>query len=379
MSVFRRGKIYHYEFTFKGVRFRGSTEETQREAAKTVEAQKRVEARKTVKERGVAPSGGRHEITLSTATERYFQEKAAGTSSESTTDYQLENIVRIVGLRTTLSAIQDDIVSDFVAKRRGEKSGRAPKDHTALCRCERCALSPATVNRETELLRRVMRRAQRAWKAKIDDMPNWDVHMLPEADQRIRELTASEEQGLFEHLRPDFHPMVLFCLLTGVRKNTAITLTWHQVDFDARVIRYKAKSRKPGGENKIIPMTGEIAALLQTLKGDNAIKVFTYICKRSRMNRRKGERYPFSSAGWTKEWRAALAAAKIEDFRFHDLRHTTATRILRHARNLKAVQVLLGHSDITTTARYAHAMVDDVRAAMEQVPTKPPTVVAAKK
>ena len=62
---------------------------------------------------------------------------------------------------------------------------------------------------------------------------------------------------------------------------------------------------------------------------------------------------------------AALKAAGIKDFRFHDLRHTAATRALRESGNLKVVQQLLGHADIATTARYAHAMTDDVRDVME--------------
>ncbi len=93
--------------------------------------------------------------------------------------------------------------------------------------------------------------------------------------------------------------------------------------------------------------------------------MFTYVCKRSRGQRRKGERYPFSKNGWRKDWWRALEAAGIEDFRFHDLRHTAATRVLRTSNNLQVVQEMLGHSDIGTTARYAHAMTEDVRAAME--------------
>ncbi len=56
----------------------------------------------------------------------------------------------------------------------------------------------------------------------------------------------------------------------------------------------------------------------------------------------------------------------MTDFHFHDLRHTSATRILRKS-NLRVVQQLLGHSDIATTTKYAHAVDDDIRNAMEAV------------
>jgi site-specific recombinase XerC len=57
--------------------------------------------------------------------------------------------------------------------------------------------------------------------------------------------------------------------------------------------------------------------------------------------------------------------AKLLDYRFHDNRHTAATGILRATGNLKVVQKLLRHSNIATTAKYAHALIDDVRDAME--------------
>lgn len=61
-------------------------------------------------------------------------------------------------------------------------------------------------------------------------------------------------------------------------------------------------------------------------------------------------------------WRKALEDAGIEDYRFHDNRHTAATRNLRSSGNLKGVSKLLGHSNVQTTARYAHALEEAMRA-----------------
>ena len=55
------------------------------------------------------------------------------------------------------------------------------------------------------------------------------------------------------------------------------------------------------------------------------------------------------------------------DFRFHDFRHDFATKLLRETGNLKLVQKALNHADITTTARYAHVLDEDVAAALSQV------------
>ena len=75
--------------------------------------------------------------------------------------------------------------------------------------------------------------------------------------------------------------------------------------------------------------------------------------------------------------RRSVADAGLEDWRLlHDLRHTAATRTLRASQNLKAVQSMLGHAEIASTARYAHAMLEDVRAALDAAsPRKIPTLV----
>lgn len=83
------------------------------------------------------------------------------------------------------------------------------------------------------------------------------------------------------------------------------------------------------------------------------------------MRTHKGERYPISKDGWRKVWGAALDDGQVEDFRFHDLRHTRGTRILRQTGNLAAAQKALAHKNIKTTLRYAHAFDDDVRRALE--------------
>jgi len=105
--------------------------------------------------------------------------------------------------------------------------------------------------------------------------------------------------------------------------------------------------------------------------------VFTYVCRRPappkmgpdgklQPRRLAGERYPFSKQGWDRRWRRILKEAGITDFRFHDLRHTAATRISRVA-GINAAKNLLGHTRIETTMRYAHVTQKDVLSAMEQV------------
>lgn len=78
-----------------------------------------------------------------------------------------------------------------------------------------------------------------------------------------------------------------------------------------------------------------------------------------------GERRPITREGLKTAFRRILPAAQIENFRFHDNRHTAATRVLRAGGNLKTVQRLLRHENIATTTKYAHVSDEDVMAAMQ--------------
>jgi integrase len=116
-----------------------------------------------------------------------------------------------------------------------------------------------------------------------------------------------------------------------------------------------------------------VATILSRERGHHPTRVFTYVCARNRHDPKRntlqnsGARYPFTRDGWRRAWAEALAEAKIENFWFHDLRHTAATRAQRAVGNFKTVQCMLGHKDFKTTLRYIRSDVADVRAAMETV------------
>lgn len=187
---------------------------------------------------------------------------------------------------------------------------------------------------------------------------------MPEG--RTRELSAGEEARLFAHLRPDYQPLFWFLLMSGVRVSNATGLKWDQVDFHERKIVFRTKSRRPGRKLHVLPMTNAMLTLLANQSGHHPSFVFTFVCQKNTGGRRGNVRYPFTMYGWRRQWKSALEAAGINDFRPHDLRHTAATRLARVA-SLHVVQRLLGHANITDTARYANASKEDVVGAMEEV------------
>lgn len=347
----RKGSPNWYEnFTVNGHRFRGRIETDDREQAEIIAAKKRSDTLLG------KLTGKKPELTLTQALGRYLMEHGQYVASADNIKRMGRVLIADLGKHKLLSEIAPVDLSAFAARRRATLSNRS-------------------VNAEIEHLRAVIRRAAALWSVETPTI-NWQELLLTEAGEREHVLSAEEEDRLFSALRPDYHAMVRFALVTGVRLGNVIGLTWRQVDWDARVIVFRVKSHKPGGELHYVPITGAVAAILSLERGNNREWVFTYVCAANKHDphhgiaQKKGARYPFTRSGWRRPWAAALKTAEIEDFRFHDLRHTAGTRALHAHRNLKTVQRMLGHKNIATTLRYTRSDVDDVRAAMEAVETQ---------
>jgi integrase len=120
-----------------------------------------------------------------------------------------------------------------------------------------------------------------------------------------------------------------------------------------------------GDERLTFPINREVAALLSALPRSNILAHRKFVF--TRLNKQTMERQPIDPHGGIlpAAFRKALKDAEIEAFRFHDLRHTFATRLLRKTQNIKLVSKLLGHSNIETTTKYAHVLMDDMRDALD--------------
>lgn len=345
MSIYRPKKspYWHYDFTVAGRRFHGSTGATVKEDAKNIEADIR---RRAVTE---AHFPERIDMLLRDAFGRYWQEHGRHKKTAKDIFQKLETLIDGLGADLPLSRLGNRHIADYITLRRAR-------------------VSDASVNREITLLRAVLNRAAQVWDIHFK-MPNWKAHRLHESRGRVRSLSADEQGRLLASLRPDMRPLVEFCLLTGARISSARTLTWERVDFNARLLRLEVKS-KFMGEFLTLPITPAAEAILQAVRGQHPIYVFTYLCRSPIPGKRdKGQRYPFARDGWRRTWAAALKKAGIKDFRFHDLRHTAATDMLKQTKNIAAVQKVLGHRDVTTTMRYAHVLQDDVAAALNRTIT----------
>lgn len=328
-----RSPYWQYDFTIQGRRFYGSTGQTSLRAA-----QKFIER----KRREVAEGPVREEVTVDEAFGLYWEQVASEQPSAGTTKSHMQKLLVELGANKLLSQITQERLIEYSRKRRQ-------------------SVAVSTANRELQTFRRIRNYTRKSLRREVGDDIDYSKVLRKEPPERVRELSREEEQRLFMCLRYDFRDFVAFCMQTGVRISGACNMRWDDVDLENRSVRIRNK----GGDDYYVPLT---TALTELLGNQPRVSehVWTYEAQNSNSRRNIGVRYPIASGTVAKPWRQALKAAGITNFRFHDLRHTAASRKLRASGNLKAVQKMLGHSQITTTARYAHSQLDDVRDVMEK-------------
>ena len=199
----------------------------------------------------------------------------------------------------------------------------------------------ATVNRVLEVLRAILRRCVDEWEW-LDRAPR--VRMLKEPTRRIRHLTRDEARRLLAELPPHLADMAAFSLATGLRRGNVTGLQWTQIDLDRRMAwihpdQAKARRAIP------VPLNSDAVAIVQKQLGKHPTRAFSF----------RGR--PITQVS-TKAWYEALKRAGIEDFRWHDLRHTWASWHVQNGTPLFALQELGGWESSEMVRRYAHLAAD---------------------
>lgn len=341
MPIFKRpgSETYSYDFRLKGVRYSGNTGCSNKREAERFEEEQRKRAKTSI-------ADGNKPMTMEIAVLRYWEEVGKHHVNSDTTLRTIAWLESELGKRKLVSEIRSNDIARLIAKRRlPDANGKSP--------------SPATVNRSvTQPMRAILTRAAETWDQIVQKI-DWSKHMLKEPQERVRELKETEETVLFATLRNDYHHIVKFALLTGCRMQECLDLEWRNIDWRNMEMRVTGK----GSKTRTIPMTKAVYALLWTYPRA-ADRVFTYLVQRADKGPR-GKRLPIEREGLKSIFERAVDKAEIEDFSFHDLRHTCATRLLRRRGNIRLVKDLLGHEDINTTLKYAHVTKEDLRAAME--------------
>lgn len=221
--------------------------------------------------------------------------------------------------------------------------------------------APASVNRHLAALSSVYTVAVREW-GWAEDSPVAKVSKLREPQGRVRFLSEVERERLLEACRassnPCLYPVVVLALSTGMRYGEIMRLTWSCVDLDkARVVLHKTKN----GDRRNVPLTGhalEVVRQLNKGKAEDSVMLFPSTKPSKRLLK------PIEIA---RSWYKAVAEAELEDFRFHDLRHSAASYLAMSGATLAELSAVLGHKTLQMVKRYAHLTEDRTRQILERM------------
>ena len=227
-------------------------------------------------------------------------------------------------------------------------------------------VSPATVNRDLAILSSFFSKAVEWGKLPLHPMRGGRVKKLPGEVSRERILTPEEESHLLEVSPPELADAIHLLLDTGMRIGELAHLTPADVDLTQGELHIReSKTGKP----RRIPLTARARAILEARSQGLAPEAAIFPAT-------QGQRcWRLKTA-----WQRAVERAGLPGLRFHDLRHTFATRLVTAMADLVTVKTLLGHSDLRMTSRYAHPTSASMRHALQildaqaRVPTKTPTV-----
>lgn len=346
MTVRKRGDVWYYDFQIKGVRYRGSIPEARlKSEAEVAEVEKRKEV---FEGRYGRPQGAKRFAEFLGDPDAENDQFLEGTyldwakTNKKTWRHDKFRARVLIGAfgSKTLAEISPLLIEKF--KRDGRKT-------TTMRATER---SPATVNRELELLSKVFSLAMRY--REIDSNPCREVEHFKEDNEQFRYLTWEEEPLLMAQLvgrRAEMKPKVIVAVGTGMRLTEQLSMRVRQVDFSRALI---TAVHTKTGRNRQIPMSPEVKAALLPLCAGKRPDDFVFL------NLRTGDRVKEIKTAF----RNACADAGIEGLQWKHLRATFGTRLGEAGFNAFEIADLMGHSDIHTTRRYVRVLEGNKREAV---------------
>lgn len=255
---------------------------------------------------------------------------------------------------------------------------------------------PGTTNRYITYLAAMMKRAVE-WEF-IESTPMPKVKKEREDASRARYLESEEELRLFDALddreeriraerdsangwrrkreHPEFpnlraltfadylKPMIVVSLNTGLRRGELFLLQWSNIDIDGATLTVPAENSK-SGKARHVTLCKTVCAALEAWRRQTSEAGLVF----------KSPKTGLAFRNVTVSWQEVRKDAKLEDFRWHDMRHDFASKLVMKGIGLYVVKELLGHSSITMTERYAHLAPSAMHEAVAVLDERPSSVV----
>jgi integrase len=333
-------RIYSYRFRFGGRIIHESAKTTSKTLAQEAERERRRELEKSWNH-----VGGRRELppTFEQASKEY-QESRLGRVSPHTADidkYSLKHLIPVFGSTLLCDITADDLTRYQKRRQQDGAEGR-------------------TVNMEVGVLRGVLT-AHRMWERIAPD-----VHMLPERKDIGQALTADEERRLLEATRrrdSACHTATVLALNTSMGRKEIRTLTWGQIDFEARTVKV-GKSKNEFRTGRVIPLNPAAFEALLKWAGRYPDAQPTHCVFPYQDNRQIDPTRPTN--GWRTAWEKARKQAGV-NVRFHDLRVTCITKLAEGQASDQTIKAIAGHVSQRMLEHYSRIRMDAKRRALDAI------------
>lgn len=263
--------------------------------------------------------------------------KIAGMRSFKSVKSRLKILIEHFG-RHIIKTITHAEIEKFRLNRLNTKIGEGKKNQGE-------ELKVTSVNRELQLMRAMLNFAKRqGWLTRNPFEMGESLISAADETRRNRILTRAEEKNLLEACvkeRAHLRPLLIVAVDTGMRRGELLKLCWPDVNFDAKLITVQAMNSKTARE-RVIGMTGRVYDELRKLREAAPPNSVGFV---------------FGITDFKRAWESALAKAKIEDFHWHDLRHTAGTRMAKTMAPAEVMRVL-GHTTMAAINIYINADAD---------------------
>jgi len=217
----------------------------------------------------------------------------------------------------------------------------------------------ATVNREMSCLRHIFTKAVEWEMVETSPFDKGGSLQLKENNTRLRFLSEDEIDRLLAECPKHVRRIVDCAINTGMRRGEILSLKWSQIR-NGHIYLTKTKTNEP----RQVPINEDLDQLFKEIRKEQQLRSECVFPFRKGEHALKGEKpvrrrhkpapVPESIGSIITAFKAALRRAGIENFRFHDLRHTFASHMIMRGATIKEVQEILGHKNISMTMRYAH-------------------------
>lgn len=240
----------------------------------------------------------------------------------------------LVDLNRALITEKIDKLSRRTVKRTDKKTGEAKQKR----------IKPSRINRYTAAFSHVCSVALNEWEW-LEENPMAKIRKLEEPRGRTRFLDDEERTALLAackkaHYEP-LYLIVVLALSTGARRSEIMNLRWKDIDLKrGQIVLHITKNK----ERRVIPLTGHAFELV--LQHQKIRRIDTDMLFPSK----RGDK-PYEIK---KSWDKALEEANVEDFRFHDLRHSAASYLAMNGASLAEIADVLGHKTLAMVKRYSH-------------------------